>query len=120
MDAQTVTTINGGGYIPAPMRQLAPTEDKFARAQARGWNDVRDGKGFRDDYDKWNRKVQFAYERGRFRATLAKTMLAEGRKNIAVWKRDETISSVLDRSCGFASGQKILNDTATVRQRRAS
>ena len=122
-----MTTPNGGGNLPAPMRQLTPQSNKWARAQARGWNDVRDGRGFRDDYDLWpvkyekdGKKMQFAYERGRQRATIAKTRLLEGRKNIAVWKRDEIISEVLDRSCGIEVRNEIMDETSTVRKGTAS
>jgi len=100
-----------------PRLGLTPAECKFARARARGWNDVRAGLGFRDAYDTWGRKQQFAYERGRFQATLAKRFLRDGLKTIAIWRRDETLWGPLDRSCGHDMARAIELDTRVARRR---
>jgi hypothetical protein len=95
-----------------------PSECIYARARARGWNDVRDGKGFRDAYDTWGRKQQFAYERGRFQATLAKRFLLPGTGKLSIWNRDETLlDGPLTRSCGHQQALAIDLETRLARKR---
>ena len=98
------------------MQLLMPVNDKYARAQARGWNDVVAGKGFRDDYDGWKRKVQWAYERGRLQATLAKRHLRrEGR--MTIWNREETLLGPLYRAVTYERGPKIIEECAASARR---
>lgn len=112
----TDVTINGGGTGSFARIGLTPRECKFARARARGWNDVRDGKGFRSDYDGWDRKRQYAYERGRFQAALALQSLVSGRQTLSVWKRDETLWGPLTRSCGPVRASQIELETRVARK----
>lgn len=128
MDAVTTTEVTpkhrfNGRRGQLRMVPLTPVEDKLARAQARGWNDVRDGKGFRDDYDLWSRKEQWAYERGRQQATLAK---AARRRPLTIWNRHETVWEPLQRAVSTARAVSILEECAAMarrekrRNRRAS
>lgn len=112
----TETTQNGGGAGTFARIGLTPRECKYARARARGWNDVRDGKGFRPEYDRWDRKRQYAYERGRFQATIALQSLISGRQRLSVWKRDETLWGPLTRSCGPLRASKIELETRVARR----
>lgn len=110
------TTLNGGGAGEFARIGITPRECLFARARARGWNDVRDGKGFRPEYDSWGRKQQYAYERGRFQATMALQSLISGRRTLSVWKRDETLWGPLIRSCGQMRAYQIELETRVARK----
>jgi hypothetical protein len=98
------------------MVQLRPVDDKYARAQARGWNDVVAGNGFRDDYDGWKRKVQWAYERGRQQATLAKLHLHRGGA-MTVWKRTEVLNDPLFRAVSVVRAHTIIEECAGLARR---
>lgn len=95
------------------MIPLTPRENKLARAQARGWNDVRKGLGFREAYDGWPRKRQWAYERGRLQATLA--MITGGR--LTRWKWDEVLSGPLHRAVGPEKSLGIIAEAAQLTRR---
>lgn len=91
-----------------------PRECRWARARLRGWNDYVDGKSFRASYDLWQRKAQFAYERGRMQAALAS---AKALRKPGHWKMDELIEGPLFRACGEVIGRQILEETRSARHR---
>ncbi len=85
---------------------LPASEDRLANAQSMGWNDVVRGEGFRDAYDGWKRKRQWAYERGRTQATLAK--VAGG--TLTLWKRDENLWGPLNRALPMAKARRVVEE----------
>ena len=110
---------NAGGSMEVVRVSGTPREYKYARARARGWNDVRRDRGFRPEYDKWKRLLQFAYERGRFQATLAKTSRWPSNEPLPVWNRDQVFMQVLIAAVGVPQAHVIEQATREVRRRKA-
>jgi len=116
-----MTALNGGGWVQPPQRMLTPAACKYVRARARGWNDVRNGKAFRETYDGWSKGVQFAYERGRTQAIVARLSLAAGREALPIWRQTSTILDVLERATGGTDrAMRIIEEIGQVRKRKAS
>ncbi len=117
---------------PGAFAQLAqlPKDCRWARMRLRGWNDYAKGRGFRDTYDTWHRKSQYAYERGRMQAALTVAnmrvylplaeyapRLAETPTGLTEWKRNELIQGPLSRTGlnQFVINQ-ILEETRVARK----
>lgn len=106
---------------PGSFQQIAqlPKDCRWARARMRGWNDYAKGKGFRDSYDLWSTKAQYAYERGRLQACLTlrvMTLLARP-GDLPEWRMDELVNAPMFRALGdFNAVNKILEETRAARR----
>ena len=100
-----------------------PSTDPMARVRAMGWNDWRNGSGFRDAYDSWKRKEQWAYERGRFQAAAASRHAVRTFDGcpVAYWSDDMRCANVIARTCGRTLTEIEYQDSdinATLRRPR--
>ena len=94
---------------------VTPTECRYARARAGGWNDIVREAGFRAAYEVWPRLMQLAYERGRHQATLAKAATA---RPLTLWRNDELLWHPLERAVGRRVAFEIELETRVARTHR--
>lgn len=94
---------------------VTPTECRYARARAGGWNDIVREAGFRPAYEVWPRLMQLAYERGRMQATLAK---AASTRALTLWRNDELLWDPLERAVGRRAAERIELETRVARTHR--
>jgi hypothetical protein len=118
MKTATKTPANARKGAFAQIAQL-PKDCRWARMRLRGWNDYAKGRGFRDTYDTWHRKSQFAYERGRMQAalTVRSMTLLNRAGNLPLWTLDEYIEGPMYRALGdHAAVRKIVEETRVARK----
>ncbi len=107
-----------GAYSGFTRPAVVPRDCKFGRARLRGWNDYRAGKPFRETYDTWSRKKQFAYERGRQQAALA--MAARPGFVLPVWHLDELVDDIIRRHVTDSRvAERIITETRVAKARKA-
>lgn len=94
---------------------VTPSECRYARARAGGWNDIVREAGFRAAYEVWPRLMQLAYERGRMQATLAK---AASTHALTLWRNDELLWGPLVRAVGHRAADRIELETRVARTHR--
>lgn len=117
----TAEAINAVHYNKAPVRAKTPRECHLARARMRGFNDAIASKPFRESYDMWRRRMQWAYERGRMEGVAA--VVAARRLNrsdrVRRWRPDEFITGPLYAAVGITEAERIRDEMRkTLRTRK--
>lgn len=110
--------INSTSSAPARLARL-PKESRLARVRMRGWNDVVDGKPFRDNYELWptqykktGKAMQLAYERGRGEAAMALAVATRQMppRMLTPWAKNEYVQGPMYRACGALAGERIIEE----------